>query len=93
MATVQGIFDQETFTAVPNPNATLKFDAVHQYHLGLWFNDPNVPFRLGCEPGANAAKVTVFNGEQHVARPGAQHQQLPGQRRAAEPRAPLSTTH
>ena len=40
MATVQGIFDQETFTAVPDANAALKFDAVHQYHLGLWFNDP-----------------------------------------------------
>jgi hypothetical protein len=66
MATVQGIFDQETFTAVPNPNATLKFDAVHQFHLGLWFNDPNLPFQLGCEPGKNAAVVTVFNGEQHA---------------------------
>jgi hypothetical protein len=66
LATVQGIFDAETFTAVPDANATLKFDAVHQFHLGLWFNDPNVPFRLGCEPGKTAPVVTVFNGEQHA---------------------------
>ena len=66
MATVQGIFDQETFTAVPNANATLKFDAVHQFHLGLWFNDPQLPFNLKCEPGATAPKVTIFNGEQHA---------------------------
>ena len=52
MATVQGVFDQETFTAVPNANAALKFDAVHQFHLGLWFNDPQVPFNLDCEAGA-----------------------------------------
>ena len=66
MATVQGIFDAETFTAVPNANAALKFDAVHQYHLGLWFNDPQVPFNLHCEGSATTAKVTVFNGEQHA---------------------------
>jgi len=66
MATVQGIFDQETFTAVPDANAALKFDAVHQFHLGLWFNDPNLPFHLGCEPGKTAPVVTVFNGEQHA---------------------------
>ena len=66
MATVQGVFDQETFTAVPNPNATLKFDAVHQYHLGLWFNDPQVPFNLHCEGTAATPKITVFNGEQHA---------------------------
>ena len=66
MATVQGVFDQETFTAVPDANAALKFDAVHQYHLGLWFNDPQVPFNLHCEGNATAPKVTVFNGEQHA---------------------------
>jgi hypothetical protein len=66
MAVVQGIFDQETFTAVPNANAPLKFDAVHQFHLGLWFNDPQLPFNIGCEPGAATPKVTIFNGEQHA---------------------------
>ena len=65
-AIVQGIFDAETFTAVPNANAPLKFDAVHQFHLGLWFNDPQLPFNLGCEPGAATPKVTIFNGEQHA---------------------------
>jgi len=38
----------------------------HQYHLGVWFNDPNVPFNLGCEPGATAPIVTPFNGEQNA---------------------------
>jgi len=66
MATVQGVFDQETFTAVPDANATLKFDAVHQYHLGLWFNDPQVPFNLHCEGTAATPKITIFNGEQHA---------------------------
>jgi hypothetical protein len=62
VATVQGIFDAETFTATDPPNG--KF--VHQFHLGLWFNDPNVPFQLGCEPGQPKPVVTVFNGEQHA---------------------------
>ena len=62
MATVQGIFDEETFTAI-NPAA---FDIRHQFHLGLWFNDPQVPFRLGCEGNATSPIVTVFNGEQHA---------------------------
>ena len=93
MATVQGVFDQETFTAVPNPNATLKFDAVHQYHLGLWFNDPNVPFRLRLRARGHCGEGDGVQRRAARRRPGAQHQQLPGQRRAAEPRAPLSTTH
>lgn len=38
----------------------------HQYHLGLWFNNPKVPFGLGCEPGATAPIVTPFNGNQHA---------------------------
>jgi hypothetical protein len=66
MAIVQGIFDQETFTAVPDASAALKFDAVHQFHLGLWFNDPQLPFNIGCEPGAATPKITIFNGEQHA---------------------------
>jgi len=66
MATVQGIFDRETFTAVPNPSANLGFDIHHQFHLGLWFNDPQVPFNLHCEGNATSPKVTVFNGEQHA---------------------------
>ena len=28
--------------------------------------DPNVPFNLGCEPGATVPTVTPFNGEQNA---------------------------
>ena len=76
VATVQGIFSIETFSisqdtlttngreGTPQTGAT--FGAVNQYHLGLWFNDPQVPFDLGCEPGATMPTVTPFNGEQHA---------------------------
>jgi len=63
-ATVRGIFDVETFSV--SPGGTTTFAPTHQYHLGLWFNNPNTPFRLGCEPGATAPIVTPFNGEQHA---------------------------
>jgi hypothetical protein len=66
MATVQGIFDRETFTAVPNPGAPKGFDVHHQFHLGLWFDDPDLPFRIGCEPNKTEPVVTVFNGDQHA---------------------------
>ena len=62
--TVRGIFDVETFSV--SPGGTTKFAPTHQYHLGLWFNDPNLPFKLGCEPGATSPTVTPFNGEQHA---------------------------
>ena len=61
-ATVRGVFDTETFSV--SPGGTTAFPPTHQYHLGLWFNDPATPFRLGCEPGAAAPVVTPFNGEQ-----------------------------
>ncbi len=63
-ATVRGIFDVETFSV--SPGGTTTFGPTHQYHLGLWFNDPSVPFNLGCEPGAAQPVVTPFNGEQHA---------------------------
>lgn len=63
--TVRGIFDAETFSVSPG-GPTTTFKPVHQFHLGLWFNDPTVPFKLGCEPGAKAPIVTPFNGEQHA---------------------------
>ena len=63
-ARVRGIFDVETFSVSPGGSAT--FPPTHQYHLGLWFNDPSLPFKLGCEPGATAPIVTPFNGEQHA---------------------------
>jgi hypothetical protein len=63
-ATVRGIFDVETFSVSLGGSTT--FGPTHQYHLGLWFNDSNLPFRLGCEPGATQPAVTPFNGEQHA---------------------------
>jgi hypothetical protein len=63
-ATVRGVFDVETFSV--SLGGTTTFSPTHQYHLGLWFNNPNTPFKLGCEPGATAPAVTPFNGEQHA---------------------------
>ncbi len=75
-ARVRGIFSRETFSISPDSITTLgrentpqmgaTFGAVNQYHLGLWFNDPQVPFDLGCEPTAMVPVVTPFNGEQHA---------------------------
>jgi len=63
-ATVRGIFDAETFSV--SLGGTTTFGPTHQFHLGLWFNNPRQPFRLGCEPGATTPTVTPFNGEQHA---------------------------
>ena len=63
-ATVRGVFDKETFSV--SPGGTTTFAPTHQYHLGLWFNNPNVPFNLGCEPGATSPVITPFNGIQHA---------------------------
>jgi hypothetical protein len=63
-ATVRGVFDAETFSV--SPGGTTTFAPTHQYHLGLWFNNPNLPFRLGCEPGATSPVITPFNGKQHA---------------------------
>jgi hypothetical protein len=63
-ATVRGIFNRETFSL--SLGGTTKFAPTHQFHLGLWFSDPKVPFNLGCEPGAAKPIVTPFNGEQHA---------------------------
>jgi hypothetical protein len=65
-ATVKGIFDSETFSVAPALSPTVSFAPTHQFHLGLWFNNPNTPFKLGCEPGAATPVVTPFNGEQHA---------------------------
>ena len=62
---VVGRFNEETF-AVSTGGPTTTFPPTHMYHLGLWFNDPQVPFNLGCEPGKTAPVVTPFNGEQHA---------------------------
>jgi len=63
-ATVRGVFDKETFSV--SPGGTTTFAPTHQYHLGLWFNSPKVPFNLGCEPGATSPIITPFNGIQHA---------------------------
>jgi hypothetical protein len=63
-ATVRGVFDKETFSV--SPGGTTTFAPTHQYHLGLWFNNPVVPFNLGCEPGATSPIITPFNGIQHA---------------------------
>jgi hypothetical protein len=60
---VKGIFNRETFTLVPGATTPT---AVHQFHLGLWFNNPAKPFNLGCEHGQAVPIVTPFNGEQHA---------------------------
>jgi hypothetical protein len=61
-ARVQGVFNVETFSV--STGGTTTFSPTHQYHLGLWFNDPNQPFALGCEPGHTSPIVTPFNGQQ-----------------------------
>lgn len=69
-ATVVGIFDKETFSVSPGGTTTVPPGATippqHQFHLGIWWNNPQTPFNLGCEPGATAPIVTPFNGEQHA---------------------------
>ncbi len=61
---VRGIFNVETFSVSPGGSAT--FAPTHQYHLGLWFADPQVPFDLGCEPGATSPTITPFDGDQQA---------------------------
>jgi hypothetical protein len=63
-ATVRGVFDSETFSV--SAGGTTTFAPTHQYHLGLWFNNPNTPFKLGCEPGDTSPIITPFNGKQHA---------------------------
>ena len=65
-ATVRGIFDAETFSV--STGGTTTFGATHQYHLGLWFNDRNLPYKLGCEPNGPGTQpiMTPFNGEQNA---------------------------
>jgi hypothetical protein len=59
-ATVEGIFDSRTFSL--SLGGTTTFASTREYHLGLWFTDPNLPFKLGCEPGATKPIVTPFDG-------------------------------
>jgi len=63
-ATVRGVFNVETFSV--SVGGTTTFSPTHQYPLGLWFDNPKVPFTLGCEPGATSPIITPFNGAQHA---------------------------
>jgi hypothetical protein len=68
-AVVRGIFNHETFLLSPGQGtagAGIVFPPTHTFNLGLWFNDPDVPFKAGCEPGKTAPVITPFNGEQHA---------------------------
>jgi hypothetical protein len=67
-ATVRGIFNVETFSVSlgDNQQPPVAFVPTHQYHVGLWFNSPKVPFQLGCEPGQPSPIITPFNGIQHA---------------------------
>jgi hypothetical protein len=68
-ATVQGIFNRETFSlSVGGPTAT--FAPTHLFHIGLWFDNVDLPFELGCEPGATSPVITPFDGD-HSAGPQA----------------------
>ena len=73
--TFLGRFSEETFTVAPGTTAApvvhespIK-DAssnpatapVHQYHLGLWFNDPAAAAAAGC-----GGAVTPFNGDHNA---------------------------
>jgi hypothetical protein len=60
-ATVRGIFDSRTFSLSPG-GSSATFGPAHEYHLGIWFNNPQTPFKAGCEPGATKPTVTPFNG-------------------------------
>ncbi len=62
---VRGIFNKETFS-VSTGGPTVTFAPTHQFHLGLWFNTPKVPFNLGCEPGQPTPIITPFNGVQQA---------------------------
>ena len=73
--TFLGRFSEETFTVAPGSTAAPVVhefpirDAssnpatarVHQYHLGLWFNDPAAAQAAGC-----GGAVTPFNGDHHA---------------------------
>ena len=62
---VRGIFNAETFSVSPG-GSTTTFAPTHQYHLGFWFADQQVPFDLGCEPGATSPTITPFDGDQQA---------------------------
>jgi hypothetical protein len=68
-AVVRGIFNHETFLLSQGQGTAgsgVVFPPTHTFNLGLWFNNPDDPFKAGCEPGKTSPVVTPFNGEQHA---------------------------
>ena len=61
-ATVQGVFNRETFSVSLGGSAAT-FAPTSMFHLGLWFDGVEQPFKLGCEPGATTPIVTPFDGD------------------------------
>jgi hypothetical protein len=55
------IVEEQFNNAFPDVGQNPATFPVHQYHLGLWFNDPKVAAKAGC-PGT----VTPFNGEHNA---------------------------
>jgi hypothetical protein len=45
----------------PDANQNPKFNPIHTYHLGLWFNSPEDAKKAGCPDN-----VTPFNGDHHA---------------------------
>ena len=94
-ATVKGIFDSETFTVSPGGTTTVPAGATippqHQFHLGLWFNNPRTPFNLGCEPGCNLSDRYSFQRRAARRDSGSEHRELPGRQGPAIQRPPLIT--
>jgi hypothetical protein len=68
-ATVRGVFNRETFS-VSEGGSAATFAPTSMLHLGLWFDAVELPFKLGCEPGATSPIVTPFDGD-HGAGPQA----------------------
>ncbi len=62
VTTIQTVLVDQIFGFDP----VVGLDPTNTFHVGFWFNDPQVPFDNGCEPGATAPTVTPFNGEHHA---------------------------
>ena len=62
VTTIQTILVDQTFGFDP----VVGLDPTNTFHIGFWFNDPQVPFDLGCEAGQPVPVVTPFNGEHHA---------------------------
>src|SRR5262249_12012 len=62
VTTIQTVLVDQIFGFDP----VVGLDPTNTFHVGFWFNDPQVPFDLGCEPGAVTPTVTPFNGEHHA---------------------------